>query len=72
MPYRDKFLTEKQRSVLLETEKQLPNLHFEVYNDAFLVLRPMPKLCLNFPLNWLDAGVEILVSEITKDTQFKQ
>ena len=71
MPHRDKCLDKKRKAVLVEVEKQFPNLHFEVYSDAFLVLRPQPKLCLRFDLGWLDAGVETLTREIAKDTQLR-
>ena len=72
MPHRNKFLNTKDKSVIAELEKQFPNLHFEVYSDAFLVLRPQPKLCLRYDLSWLKAGVNKLSSDIASSTQLKQ
>ena len=69
MPYRDRFLNSKERALISDLEKQFPNLHFEVYSDAFLVLRPQPKLCLKYDLSWLKAGVDKLYrSEYTVKT----
>ena len=72
MPHRNKFLNSKDKGVIAELEKQFPNLHFEVYSDAFLVLRPQPKLCLKYDLSWLKAGADKLSSDIAQSTQLKQ
>ena len=72
MPHRERFLNSKERALISDLEKQFPNLYFEVYSNAFLVLRPQPKLCLKYDLDWLEAGLEKLSSDILESTQLKQ
>lgn len=71
MPHRGRFLDPKQKATLAEIETQLPNLHFEVYSDAFLALKYNPKLCVVLPLSWLHREPDKVVFDILKETQFK-